>query len=313
VSNRRGVLGHLIRDVAIVVERERRQIAVTLRAVTADSRVQHGDAGERGVVGGGSRVASAARLVARIWHVAGRHDVGRPVGGVVTSRTVARELLPGGVIGRTQLQGGRRGSHVQGACARVVAGIATLGHEGVLGGAHARRTEAARHVVGRVTGTAVGARQVGNMGRREDSVLRVVVIVEERQLCRSTVALLAIVGDARVQYGNARQCGVAGKRAVDRDVAHRAGLIARIRHVADRQRAAQPVGGVVADRAVTRFLLLVAAAEVVCGPRLQCWRGRAQVEGRARLMTRDARGRHERVLGGAHVRRPKGTGCVSGR
>jgi len=146
-------------------------VAVADPAIAADARVQRGESRQRGrcVVARRRGVALNTGQVGRIRHVTRRQGIADPVLGRVTHRAVAAghgRVGTADVIRRPQLQ--RRTATDVETLARVVAGIAARGHEGMRGRAHGRRrTKAAGLVGSAVTGAAIGAREDRNVRRRE--------------------------------------------------------------------------------------------------------------------------------------------------
>src|SRR5258706_1189116 len=117
-------------------------------------------------------MAHGAGLGAWSGHVPCRHGGAGPVGGVMAPGTVAGYFLRVAArqvaVGPTlQIQGGARIESKVG----LVAGSANRRYEGVLGRAHGRGTEAAGHVVLRMTGAAVAARRIRNVRGRQYAVL----------------------------------------------------------------------------------------------------------------------------------------------
>src|SRR5271169_3193253 len=131
-----------------------------------------------------------------------RQRCGIPISGLMAARAVPSLLLRSArgchVIGGPPLQRRRRCAEIE-TQARLVAGVAGRGHEGMLGGAHVRGAETAGNVVRRVAGTAVRSCEVRNVRRREHIVLWIVVVVIESQLREGSMALCAAAADARVQ------------------------------------------------------------------------------------------------------------------
>jgi len=291
--------------VVVVVEGELAGGAMALSAAVADAGMQYRICRERGVIGRRRGVTGIAGLVRRVWHVACGQGAAVPVGrGVAEAAVVRCHHVAGGVIGGAALQCRVGRAHVEGK-AGFVAAAAGRSHASVRGLRHVHGAEPAGDVIGRVTGTAILAGEGRYMRRRQRCRgLGVVVVVVERQLRCAAVALGAAAGDAGVQNRNAGQRGVAIDIARHNGrVAHGAGLGARDRHVAVRQRRRRgPVGGGVTERAVTRRLAgRVGCGDMSRGPLLQR-RAAACVVGRDRVMAGVARRRHEGVLGGTHRR-----------
>ena len=95
-------------------------------------------------------------------------------------------MVARGVIGRAQLQRRIGRTHVEGQTVAVPWQVSqVVGHEGMGGLGHVHGPEGAGRIRRRrVAGAAVGAGEVRNVRWREHAVLRIVVIVVERQLGR---------------------------------------------------------------------------------------------------------------------------------
>jgi len=301
----------ILRDV-IVVPGQHRRTAVAGTATAVDAGMQYGDCGQRRrqVVRRCGRMTDVAGSIAWIRHMPDRQRVAVPVGrGVAEAAVVRRDHLPCVVIGRANLQEGARSAHIE-ARTRFVAGVAGGRHERMFGLSHVHRPEGADRVGARgVAGTAVGTGEIWNVGRRQHRVLGREIVGPGQRGYVVAVAQTAVAADAGVQDGVRRE----GSRRViagSRRMACAAGQVARIRHVPDRHRVADPVLGGVAHGTVAGGHARIAAVDVIGRPQLQR-RAAPDVEALAGVMAGVAGRAHERVLGGAHRRcRAEAAGLV---
>ena len=120
------------------------------------------------------------------------------------------------------------------------------------------------------------------MGGRQYGVLRRVVVEPGKRGRRRAMTQAAVAGDAHMQRGNCRQSRrgiVVGRGGVALETAE----VGWIWHVPARQRRADPIGGLVAQGAVTAGHARITAVQVICGAQLQ-WRSGSDIKALTSVM-----------------------------